>query len=108
MGVAKEILKGTLAEWDRIIVRPYREVEQLQALYLKCLVCEVRPWRQTKIFSALHKNILHQVADSEREFVESNVMGHITVRQNKPDVYPKDEQADGLTTKTFNLKPAAS
>ena len=57
--MAKEILKGTLAEWDRIIVRPYREVEQLQALYLKCLVCEVRPWRQTKIFSALHKNILY-------------------------------------------------
>ena len=37
VGVCKDILKGTIDEWDRIIVRPYREVEQLQSLYLKCL-----------------------------------------------------------------------
>ena len=30
MEVAKDILKATLDEWDRIVVRPYREIEQLQ------------------------------------------------------------------------------
>ena len=37
VGVCRDILKTTIDEWDRIIVRPYREVEQLQTLYLKCL-----------------------------------------------------------------------
>ena len=55
-----------------------------QALYLKCLICEV--------------------ADSEREFVEGNMMGYIQ-NKKKPDVYPKDEEANGMTTKTFNIKP---
>ncbi len=101
--MAKDILKATLDEWDRIVVRPYREIEQLQvnitcfvfilhfishfsfqALYLKCLICEV--------------------ADSEREFVEGNMMGYIQ-NKKKPDVYPKDEEANGMTTKTFNIKP---
>ena len=27
---AKDILKATLDEWDRIVVRPYREIDQLQ------------------------------------------------------------------------------
>merc|ERR1719445_1933923 len=83
--VCKEILKVTLDEWDRMIVRPYREVEQLQALYLKCLIC--------------------QVADIEREFYEGNQMGMLFNRTKKLDVYPKDEEATGMTTKTFELKP---
>ena len=56
-----------------------------QALYLKCLICEV--------------------ADSEREFVEGNIMGYIMNKAKKPDIYPKDEEANGMTTKTFNIKP---
>jgi len=82
---AKDILKATLDEWDRIVVRPYREIDQLQALYLKCLICGV--------------------ADSEREFVEGNIMGYIMNKAKKPDVYPKDEEANGMTTKTFTIKP---
>ena len=83
--VCKEILKVTLDEWDRMIVRPYREVEQLQALYLKCLIC--------------------QVADTEREFYEGNQMGMLFNRTKKLDVYPKDEEESGMTSKTFTLKP---
>ena len=30
MEAAKDILKATLDEWDRIVVRPYREIDQLQ------------------------------------------------------------------------------
>ena len=84
VGVCKDILKVTIDEWDRIIVRPYREVEQLQSLYLKCLICEV--------------------ADTEREFVEGNIMGHIMNKKNKPNVYPTDEQSE-MTTKTFTINP---
>ena len=83
--VCRDILKGTLDEWDRIILRPYREVEQLQALYLKCLVC--------------------LVADTEREFYEGNQMGMLLKTPKKTDVYPKDEEDTGMTTKTFTLKP---
>ena len=85
VGVCRDILKGTIEEWDRIIQRPYREVEQLQALYLKCLLCIV--------------------ADTEREFYEGNQMGMLFNRTKKMDVYPKDEEATGMTTKTFELKP---
>ena len=83
--VCRDILKGTLDEWDRIILRPYREVEQLQALYLKCLVCIV--------------------ADTEREFYEGNQMGMLLNKSKKIDVFPKDEEDTGMTTKTFTLKP---
>merc|ERR1719189_2715144 len=81
---AKDILKATIDEWDRIVVRPYREIDQLQALYRKCLICEV--------------------ADSEREFVEGNIMGYIQ-NKKKPNVYPKDEAMEGMTSKTFTIKP---
>ena len=39
--MAKDILKATLDEWDRIVVRPYREIEQLQ-VNITCFVfsCE--------------------------------------------------------------------
>merc|ERR1739842_263948 len=30
VSLCKDILKPTIDEWDRIIVRPYKEVEQLQ------------------------------------------------------------------------------
>ena len=50
------------------------------------------------------KCLICQVADSEREFVEGNIMGYIQ-NKKKPDVYPKDEEANGMTTKTFNIKP---
>ena len=45
------------------------------------------------------------MADSEREFVEGNIMGYIMNKAKKPDVYPKDEEANGMTTKTFTIKP---
>jgi len=84
VGVCKDILKGTMDEWDRIIVRPYREVEHLQSLYLKCLICEV--------------------ADIERDVVEGNIMGYIQ-NKKKTNVYPKDEEKEQMTTKTFTIKP---
>ena len=83
--VCKDILKLTIEEWDRIILRPYREVEQLQALYLKCLICIV--------------------ADKEREFYEGNQMGMLFNKAKKMDVYPKDEAETGMTSKTYTIKP---
>ena len=85
VGVCRDILAGTIAEWDRIILRPYREGEQLQSLYLKSLVCIV--------------------ADIEREFYEGNQMGMLFNKAKKMDVFPKEEEDNGMTTKTFNLKP---
>ena len=85
VGVCRDILKGTIDEWDRIILRPYREVEQLQSLYLKTLVCTV--------------------ADTEREFYEGNQMGMLFNKSKKIDVFPKDEEDTGMTTKTFTLNP---
>ena len=40
--MAKDILKATLDEWDRIVVRPYREIEQLQ-VNISCLIFIVKP-----------------------------------------------------------------
>ena len=85
VGVCRDILKGTIDEWDRIILRPYREVEQLQSLFLKTLICTV--------------------ADTEREFYEGNQMGMLFNKSKKIDVFPKDEEETGMTTKTFTLKP---
>ena len=86
VGVCKDILKLTIDEWDRIIARPYREVESLQSLYLRCLICEV--------------------ADMEREFVEANICGHILNKKSKPNVYPTDQDKDNqMTTKTFTINP---
>jgi len=61
--LARDILKDTIDEWDRIIIRPYREVTQLEKLYVKTLLCHV--------------------GDSERLLVEGNQMGHI-VNLKKP------------------------
>merc|ERR1712110_233342 len=55
VSMAKDIIKLTIDEWDRIILRPYREVDQLQALLVKCLMCEI--------------------ADQERSVVEGNQFG---------------------------------
>merc|ERR1712107_139218 len=55
VSMAKDILKLTIDEWDRIILRPYREVDQLQSLLVKCLQCEI--------------------ADQERSVVEGNQFG---------------------------------
>ena len=87
VGVCRDILKGTIEEWDRIVLRPYREVEQLQSLYLKSLVCSV--------------------ADTEREFYEGNQMGMLLNKSNKMNVFPKDEEDTGMTTKTFTLNPSS-
>ena len=40
--MAKDILKATLDEWDRIVVRPYREIEQLQ-VNISCFIFIVKP-----------------------------------------------------------------
>merc|ERR1712228_476622 len=87
MDLTKDILRGTLEEWDRIIVRPYREVTQLQELYVKTLVCEL--------------------ADNERKVVEGNQFGHlVTPKAHKPELYPSDKAEEGgYTTKTYDVKP---
>merc|ERR1712198_315869 len=85
VGVCKDILKLTIDEWDRIIVRPYREVERLQNLYVKSLICEI--------------------ADNERQFIEGNQFGHLISKKHKVNVMPEDEDPDNkITTKTYTIK----
>merc|ERR1711936_9460 len=85
VGLCKDILKVTIDEWDRIIVRPYKEVEQLQTLYVKSLICEK--------------------ADNERMVIEGNQYGHLVSKKHKVDVYPKDDDPENqITTKTYNIK----
>ena len=86
--ISKELDRGVL-EVDKHNITEQteeteQEVEQLQALYVKCLLCEI--------------------ADSERNFVEGNQMGAL-IKKNKPDIYPKDEESE-FTTKTFKVEPA--
>merc|ERR1711994_1046778 len=65
VSMAKDILKLTIDEWDRIILRPYREVDQLQSLLVKCLQCEI--------------------ADQERSVVEGNQFGMMISKKHKID-----------------------
>ena len=67
VGVCRDILKTTIDEWDRIIVRPYREVEQLQTLYLKCLKVS-----QLSIFISAFQacaNKISQIACKEKKIL---------------------------------------
>jgi len=85
VSLCKDILKPTIDEWDRIIVRPYKEVEQLQSLYVKSLICEL--------------------ADNERMCIEGNQFGHLQTKKHKINVMPTDEDPDNqITTKTFTIK----
>jgi len=85
VSLCKDILKPTIDEWDRIIVRPYKEVEQLQNLYVKSLICEI--------------------ADNERQFIEGNQFGHLISKKHKVNVMPEDEDPDNkITTKTYTIK----
>lgn len=85
VSLCKDILKPTIDEWDRIIVRPYKEVEQLQNLYVKSLVCEL--------------------ADNERMCIEGNQFGHLVSTRHKINIMPEDEDPENkITTKTFTIK----
>lgn len=102
VSLAKDIIVPTISEWDRIIVRPYRsepdiplvpicictcicrEVDQLQALLVKCLEC--------------------QIADRERDVVEGNQFGKLVTVKHKLDVYPKeDPELEGMTSKMVQI-----
>jgi hypothetical protein len=84
VSLCKDILKPTIDEWDRIIVRPYKEVEQFQNLYVKSLVCEI--------------------ADNERMCIEGNQFGHLVNKRNKINVMPEDEDPENkIVTKTYTI-----
>jgi len=85
VSLCKDILKPTIDEWDRIIVRPYKEVEQLQSLYVKSLLCEI--------------------GDNERDCIEGNQFGHLVTKKHKINVMPEDEDPENkITTKTYTIK----
>lgn len=85
VSLAKDILTPTIAEWDRMIVRPYREVDQLQALLVKCLQCEV--------------------ADQERKVVEGNQFGQLVTTKHRVNVFPKDDpELEGMTSRMVEIK----
>merc|ERR1712117_669207 len=85
VSMAKDILKLTIDEWDRIILRPYREVDQLQTLLVKCLQCEI--------------------ADQERSVVEGNQFGMMISKKHKIDVMPTDvpKEMEGMTSKMIEI-----
>jgi len=85
VSMAKDILKLTIDEWDRIILRPYREVDQLQSLLVKCLQCEI--------------------ADQERSVVEGNQFGMMISKKHKIDVMPTDvpKEMEGMTSKMIEI-----
>jgi len=56
--LAKDIFKDVIEEWDRMILRPYRELMSVEDAYVKTLFCER--------------------GDRERLLVEGNQMGKIT------------------------------
>lgn len=74
--LAKDILRDTIDEWDRIIIRPYREVTQAESLYVKCLLC--------------------MIGDQERKLVEGNQMGRI--QNNKKPVNVMEENKSEEST----------
>jgi len=74
--LAKDILRDTIDEWDRIIIRPYREVTQAEALYVKCLLCIL--------------------GDQERSLVEGNQMGRIANTKKPTNIMPTEN--DGEST----------
>ena len=63
----------------------FREVDQLQALLVKCLMCEI--------------------ADQERSVVEGNQFGMMISKKHKIDVMPKDEPEgmEGMTSKMIEI-----
>merc|ERR1712241_1123474 len=85
VSMAKDILMLTIDEWDRIILRPYREVDQLQSLLVKCLQCEI--------------------ADQERSVVEGNQFGMMISKKHKIDVMPTDvpKEMEGMTSKMIEI-----
>ena len=45
-----------------------------------------------------------EVADQERRVVEGNQMGMLVPIKNKANLYPKDPEMEGMTSKTFEIK----
>ncbi|XP_023324875.1 SET and MYND domain-containing protein 4 [Eurytemora carolleeae] len=76
--LARDILKDTIEEWDRIIIRPYKEVTQLEKVYVKSLLCDI--------------------GDHERNLVEGNQMGQIINMKKKPNIMPETEPAEQDTS----------
>jgi len=74
--MARDIIKDTIEEWDRILIRPYREVTQLENMYIKALQCVI--------------------GDTERRMVEGNQMGHIINYKKKASIYPTKEEEEEL------------
>lgn len=63
VGLARDIFKDVIEEWDRMILRPYRELMSVEDAYVKTLICER--------------------GDRERLLFEGNQMGKI-VNTKKP------------------------
>jgi len=85
--LARDIIRDTIQEWDRIIVRPYREVTQLENLYIKALQCVI--------------------GDAERLMVEGNQMGNI-INNKRNNVMPPapaegEEGQEQTTTKIVKI-----
>jgi len=82
--LAKDILISTIEEWDRIVVRPYREIEQLQEMLVKCLSCKL--------------------ADEDRMLVEGNQFGQLVGGpKKKTNILPEDEDEEPIYSKMVEI-----
>merc|ERR1712106_872710 len=82
--LAKDILISTIEEWDRIVVRPYREIEQLQEMLVKCLSCKM--------------------ADEDRMLVEGNQLGQLVGGpKKKTNILPEDEDEEPIYSKMVEI-----
>jgi len=84
VGLARDICMDTIDEWDRIVVRPYKEITQLESVYVRCLLCVI--------------------GDRERNLVQGNQLGKLINPKGKTNNMPtdndnKDEDAKALVKK---------
>jgi len=84
VGLARDICRDTIDEWDRICVRPYKEITQLESVYVRCLLCVI--------------------GDRERNLVQGNQLGKLINPKSKTNNMPtdndnKDEHAKALVKK---------
>lgn len=84
VALAKDVLRSTIDEWDRIIVRPYRDIDQLQALFVNCLSC--------------------MIGDDDRKLVEGNQFGHLLSKKHKVNVLPEDNTEEPTTSRIIEVK----
>merc|ERR1712200_114291 len=82
--LSKEIFRDCIDDWDRMIIRPYRELIAVEFAYVKTLY--------------------HERGDRERMLVEGNQMGKIVNKNRAIDpMKPPPEEGEEITSKMIEI-----